>query len=91
MKVHAPMFCDSSWHQTNFCACRNGSSDCAQLFFRQRIKLLQPNDRRGGDFLLLAMIQEIVVDFARAKNDALDFLRRRHFRRRQNFRETVRS
>ena len=36
----------------------------AQFLLRERIELLDPNDRRIRDFLRLAMIQEVVINFA---------------------------
>ena len=44
-----------------------------QLFLRERIKLLHPDDRRIRDLLRRAIIQQVIINLARAKNDALDF------------------
>src|SRR5437667_3425821 len=46
----------------------------AQLFFCERIKLLDTNDRCDIDLALGAIVQQIIIDFARAKNDSLYFI-----------------
>src|SRR5882724_7736130 len=46
----------------------------AQPFFCEWIKLLDANNRRIVDFALGAILQQIVVDFARAKDDPLHFI-----------------
>ena len=60
----------------------------AQPFFRQRIKLLDPNDRGIVNLAIASILEQIVIDFAGAKDDALHvvwtgpaFGRRREFLR----------
>src|SRR6266852_1012088 len=53
--------------------------------FREWIKLLDPNDRRVVDLFLDAIIQEIVIKFARTENDSLHLLGRANFGRTENF------
>ena len=75
MKLHAPMFCDSSWHQTNLVFSGKASTAARNLLLVQRIELFDPNDRGVGDFFAFAVGNKIEIDFSGAKNDALDFLR----------------
>jgi len=53
---------------------RKGFDSLAQLFFIQRIKLFDADDRAVRDFLFFAIGNEIEVNFSGAKNDALDFV-----------------
>src|SRR6476659_7477842 len=48
----------------------------AESFFRERIKLLDANDRCVLDFAFTAIPQKIVIDFAGAKDDALHIVGR---------------
>src|SRR5439155_26542815 len=43
----------------------------AQPFFGQRIKLFDANDRRVVDLALSPIIGQVVIDFARAKDEPL--------------------
>ncbi len=57
----------------------------AQLFFRQWIKLLDPNDRGIVNLAIASVIQQIVIDFAGAKDDALHVVGRTGFGRAEDF------
>ena len=57
----------------------------AQLFFRQWIKLLDPNDRGIVNLAIASVLEQIVIDFAGAKDDALHVVDRTSFGRAENF------
>ena len=57
----------------------------AQLFFREWIKLLDPNDRGIVNLAIASVIEQIVIDFAGAKDDALHVVGRTGFGRAEDF------
>ena len=61
----------------------------AQLFFRQRIKLLDPNDRGIVNLAIASVLEQIVIDFAGAKDDPLHVVGRTSFGRAENFFESA--
>src|SRR5438132_9442180 len=44
----------------------------AQLFLIQRIELFDADDRAVGDFFFFAMVDQVEIDFSRAKNYAFN-------------------
>ena len=55
----------------------------------QRVKLLDANNGRILDLVLLPILEQVVINFPRAKDHTLDFVCRANFRRGQNFFETA--
>src|SRR5205085_7947236 len=74
-----------------FGALRERLEHLPQFMLGQRIELLDADDRGVGDLFRLPVIQEIVINLAGAKDDALHLFRGPHFRRAQNFRESAGS
>src|SRR5207248_11391033 len=64
---------------------RKWLEDFAQSFFCKWVKLLYANDRRIVDFALSAIVQQIVIHFARAKDNPLHFVGRTSLVRAENF------
>ena len=89
MKFHAPMFCDSSWHQTMVLAFGNCATAALSCFLVERVKLLDADDRRVGDLVLFAELQQVVIDLAGAEDHALDLLRLVEQRAGQDFVEAI--
>src|SRR6059058_6117645 len=61
----------------------------AQFLFSQRIKLLYANDRSVVDFALGPVIEQIIINFAGAKDDPLYSVGGSHFGRAEDFFETA--
>src|SRR5207245_10586918 len=57
----------------------------AHLLFCERIKLLDANERCVIDLALSAILQQIVIHFARAKDDPFHFVRGTGLRRAEEF------
>jgi len=51
-----------------------GVGDFGEAVAMQRVELLDADDRGIGDLVLLAVVEEVVVDLARAEDDAVDFV-----------------
>jgi len=56
----------------------------AQFFFSEWVKLLNANNGSVVDLLRIAIIQKVIINFARAKYDALHLFGGTDFRRTKN-------
>ena len=70
MKLQAPRFFGSSWTQKPGGRC-GIFRRCRELFFGERIRLLDPNNRHAGEVGLFAGGGEGEIDFSAAKQNAL--------------------
>src|SRR5262245_33246860 len=61
----------------------------AQFLFRERIELLDANDHRIVNLAIASVLEQIVINLARAKDDALYVVDRTGFRRAENFFEAA--
>jgi hypothetical protein len=89
MKFQAPIFCGSSCAQTTLLTLGYFANSAFQRFLMQRVDLLDSNERGISDILLGPEVEQIVVHFARAKDDALDRLRIRNRRVADDLLETT--
>src|SRR3984893_1886595 len=67
---------------------RKWFENVSQSLFVQRIELFDTDNGGVVDLALVAVFQEIIIDFSRTKNYALDCVGRTNLRRSENFFET---
>jgi hypothetical protein len=77
-KVQAPWFFGSSWHQT-ISACLKRPSSLVSAERRERVELLEPHQVDVVDAAGVALLEQVVVDLARAHHDAADLVVGRSF------------